>query len=317
MSTPARIKLPSTLLGQSLALSLLTAALTKERLSTAYCFSGPEGVGRALTASWFAQAILCTESPQPCGQCSNCHLSLHRSHPDLLWVEPTHLHQGRLLTVAEAREAQVQRRALPQIRLEQVQAIGRFTARAPLRSYRSVVIMEGAETLAETAANALLKTLEEPGHALLILLTQSSTRLLPTIVSRCQLIPFVRLSQTELVQILNAQGYRDVPSLLLSMAQGSPGAAITALQQWQEIPAELLMQLQTWPASLSQALSLGRQIARALDVPQQLWLVDYLQHHYWSQGDGTAVHHLESIRRQLLTYVQPQLVWEVNLSRDL
>ncbi|NJK63797.1 MAG: DNA polymerase III subunit delta', partial [Synechococcaceae cyanobacterium SM2_3_1] len=96
------MQLPSTLLGQSLALSLLAAALTKKRLSTAYCFAGPEGVGRALTASWFARAILCTESPQPCGQCSNCHLSLQRSHPDLLWVEPTYLHQGRLLTVAEA-----------------------------------------------------------------------------------------------------------------------------------------------------------------------------------------------------------------------
>ncbi len=321
-----QVTLPYWIQGQSLALRLLQAALEKDRVTTAYCFAGPDGVGRALTARWFVQAVLCQAVAQvslleatpvvtvPCGSCLNCRLVEHGNHPDVLWVEPTYLHQGKLLTVTEATEAGLQRRSPPHIRLEQVQGIVTFAGRAPLRTERSVMVVEGAETLAEAAANALLKTLEEPGHAMVILITSSSAALLATLVSRCQVIPFRRLAWEDLQQILMEQGVESLSPVMLSMAQGSPGVALQALDQWQQIPVDLRESCHQWPSSLAEALKLGRRIAKTLDVPAQLWLVDYLQHYFWAQQQTHLVRQLDTIRQHLLGYVQPQLVWEINLS---
>ncbi len=315
---------PAQILGQGMAIQLLGAALQRERVTTAYCFAGPEGVGKGLTARWFTQALLCESGEQvPCQRCLNCRLVQQGNHPDHLWVEPTFLHQGKRITAREAKQQQIQRRGLPQIRLEQVQEIVTFAARTPLRSPRSVVVVEGAQTLAEAAANALLKTLEEPGPARVILISPSLSDLLPTLVSRCQTIPFRRLSAQDLAQILAAQDLQDlteIPPVLLTLAQGSPGVALEAIEHWRQIPRELLEELYPWPRSLPQALALGRTIAKTLDVPEQIWLVSYLQHQIWASGGERSVAQiktLDQIRRQLLSYVQPQLVWEVNLSNDL
>lgn len=310
-------------LGQGTALRLLQRALSQDRVTTAYCFVGPEGVGKGLTARWFAQAILCeaisTADPIPCSYCLNCRLVRQGGHPDLLWVEPTFLHQGKRISVGEAKELQVQRRGLPQIRLDQVQEIVTFASRAPLRSSRSIVIMDGAQALTEASANALLKTLEEPGHALVILIAPSVSNLLPTLVSRCQTIPFRRLSTQDLLDILAIHDRSEISPTLLTLAQGSPGTALDTIDQWQQMPQDLIERLQTWPQSLTEALSLGRTIAKSLDVPGQIWLVNYLQHHLWHQAGLETIGQikaLELIRRQLLSYVQPQLVWEINLSRS-
>lgn len=307
------------ILGQDLALSVLQAAINQDRVTTAYCFAGPIGVGRSLTARWLAQVLLCEafthhDVPLPCQTCLNCRLVQQGTHPDLLWIEPTFYHQGKLLTVAEAEAAQVQKRSPPQIRLEQVHALVAFTARAPLRSHRSVVVMDGSETLAESAANALLKTLEDPGQATLILMTPNTATLLPTLVSRCQCIPFRRLSSEQLTEILRHQGYSTPSPLLLTLAQGSPGQAIQAIEQWQSIPPEIIDQLQSWPESVIQALTLARMVAKTLDIPTQLWLIEYLQYYFWHQQQTHRVKQLEHMRKQLLQFVQPQLVWEVNLS---
>lgn len=322
------IRTPNYILGQPLALQLLEAALRKDRVSTAYCFVGPEGVGRSLTARWFAQALLCQvanasvlsagseagSEAVPCDHCSGCHWVRQASHPDLLWVEPTFLHQGKRLTASEAAAAGLQRRSPPQIRLDQIQEIVVFAGRAPLQAPRSVVVVEGAETLAESAANALLKTLEEPGHTVIILIAPAVSALLPTLISRCQVIPFRRLSSLLLHQILAQQEYLDLPVALLELAQGSPGKALQALDQLNQIPADILEQIEQWPSSRIQALHLGRTIAKSLDVPSQLWLVDYLQHYYWQKRQPSYVERLEQIRKHLRHFVQPQLTWEINLS---
>ncbi|WP_156820174.1 DNA polymerase III subunit delta' [Synechococcus sp. PCC 7336] len=306
-------------IGQDLALQYLQAGLACQRLAPAYLFAGPAGIGRALTARWFAQALLCPErsrsrGDRPCGQCSTCQRVQQGSHPDLLWVEPTYKHQNRLLTPSEAIAAGLKRKSPPQTRLEQIRAISRFAIRTPLEAVRSAIILTNAETLAEAAANALLKTLEEPRQARLILLATDPAALLSTIVSRCQLIPFRRLSTSQTADILARNGHTDIPAAILSLAQGSPGRAIQALEYWQAIPAELLEPLQQWPATQRQSLQLGRAIAKQLDVPAQLWLVEYLQQHFWQQSRGAIVQRLEQLRKHLLAFVQPQLAWEVALS---
>jgi len=215
----------------------------------------------------------------------------------------------------EMSEQGIPMRGLPQIRLEQVQGLTQFTGRRPLGWPRSAVVVDGAETLAEPAANALLKTLEEPGHSLLILITASPQDLLSTLISRCQKIPFRPLSSDLVMTILREQGCGDPPLGLIRLCQGSPGLAVQGWQMWQKLPPEIEA-AQPWPESVTDALRLGRTIARSVDVPTQVWLTSFWQHRLWEQGDlrwRPYVERLETMRQQLLTYVQPQLVWEIGL----
>ncbi|GAB4218395.1 MAG: DNA polymerase III subunit delta' [Synechococcales cyanobacterium] len=299
-------------------MALLRAAVHKQRVTTAYCFTGSAGIGKARTARWFAQWLGCQErgDRDPCGHCRSCRIMAQGQHPDVLWVEPTYAHQGSLITVGEAIAQGIQRRGLPQIRLEQIQTLTQFTGRRPLLWSRSVVVVDGAETLAEAAANALLKTLEEPGHSLLVLITTSPEALLPTLISRCQVIPFRRLSKEMLLTIVQSHGCDQPPPALLSLAQGSPGLALEGWQHWQALSPEVKEALTSWPQQVDQALELGRRIAKQVDVPTQIWLASYWQQLLWQRGDPRFrpyLERLETIRQQLLSYVQPQLVWEMGL----
>jgi DNA polymerase III subunit delta' len=299
------------LIGQSQAIELLTRAVAQERIAPAYLFAGAHGVGRSLAAHYFASLLL-APTPNPSRLLQQ--RIQQRNHPDLFWVEPTYLHNGKRLSAAEAAEQGLKRKSPPEIRLEQVREVARFLGRPPLEASRAVVVLEDAETMAEPAANGLLKTLEEPGRATLILIAPSAESLLPTLVSRCQRIPFQRLDGTAIAQVLTQTGNAEIlqHSEVMALAQGSPGAAIAQWQQRQAIPPELLALVTQPPQSLRQALDLARQVAQALDTESQLWLVDYLQYHYWeTQRRSSYLHHLEKARRCLLQYVQPRLVWEV------
>jgi DNA polymerase-3 subunit delta' len=301
------------LIGQAPAVELLTRAVTQNRIAPAYLFAGSKGVGRSLAARCFAELVLSNSQKTAA---SLRHRIDQGNHPDLLWVEPTYSHQGKLLSPAEASEMGLKRKTPPVIRLEQVRQIAQFLGRPPLEAPRSVVVLNQAETMAEAAANGLLKTLEEPGQATLILLAPGVDALLPTLVSRCQRIPFYRLSETDLAQVLNQAGYAEIlqQPQVLAIAQGSPGEAIASWQQLQAIPSELLDAATQIPHSVRAALDLARQIDKTLDTENQLWLITYLQHCYWqAQASPGLLQQLETARRHLLNSVQPRLVWEVTL----
>lgn len=326
----------SPLIGQPQAIELLIRAVQQDRIAPAYLFAGASGVGRSLAAKCFAELLLAPPMlvSQAAALSSQAPLNAQRSwdpqilstlrqriqqrnHPDLFWVEPTYLHQGKRLSAAEAAELGVKRRSPPEIRLEQIREVSRFLGRPPLEAARSVVVVEQAETMAEAAANGLLKTLEEPGQATIILIAPSAELLLPTLVSRCQRIPFQRLDAESINQVLTQVDRIEIlqnPDLL-ALAQGSPGEAIFHWQQLQAIPPELITAVTRVPHSLRQALELAQQISQSLDAEAQLWLVDYLQHHYWQARLPFVLQHLENARRYLLQFVQPRLVWEVTLNR--
>ena len=313
----------SRLVGQNQAVELLTQAVTQDRIAPAYLFVGPDGVGRSLAARCFIEQLFCTDVPTPVETLHVTSLQ-HRlqqgNHPDLLWVQPTYLHQGQRLSAAEAATAGLKRKAPPVIRTEQIREIAQFLSRAPLEAPRQVVVLEQAETMAEAAANALLKTLEEPGQlSTLILIAPTLESLLPTLVSRCQRIPFYRLDSERMVKVLRAD-HAEVLNHppVLAIAQGSPGAAISCWQQLQAIPSELLQAVTQLPKSLRDALELAKQIDKTLDTEAQLWLVDYLQHCYWQQFlqgviQRSPLQQLEQARKSLLCYAQPRLVWECTL----
>jgi len=300
-------------IGQPQAIELLSCAMQRDRLAPAYLFMGPAGVGRRLTAECFATWILAKDPARLQFQ-----RIAQRNHPDLLWIEPTYQHKGKLFTVAQAEEEGLKRKARPQIRLEQIREIGQFLSRPALEAKRAVVVLDAAETMAEGAANGLLKTLEEPGNATIILLAPSAESLLPTLISRCQRIPFRRLSEADLATVLQQNGHGEILQAadVLALAQGSPGEAIAHWQQLQTIPPELLADLSQPPRSLKAALERAAEINRTLDTEAQLWLVEYLQHRYWhTQRHSAWLHSLETVRKQLLNYAQPRLVWEVALMK--
>ncbi|MEL6903124.1 MAG: DNA polymerase III subunit delta', partial [Cyanobacteria bacterium J06606_4] len=165
-------------MGQTQAVSLLQRVVDLQRVAPGYLFVGPVGTGKSLAAYGFAQLLLAEPAKDgaAAGQLSTQNQSVlarrirDRNHPDLLWVEPTYLHQSQLLTASEAAEAGLKRKSPPRIRLPQIREIARFLSRPALESARAVVVIEQAERMAEPAANALLKTLEEPGKATLILM---------------------------------------------------------------------------------------------------------------------------------------------------
>jgi DNA polymerase-3 subunit delta' len=305
----------SELIGQPQAVELLQQAIENDRIAPAYLFVGASGIGRALAARCFLNTLFNLGlSPEKIS------LTQKRlaagNHPDLLWVEPTYQHQGQLLTAEEAETAGLKRKAPPQIRIEQVREMTRFLSRPPLEASHSAIVIEAAHTMTEAAANALLKTLEEPGKATLILIAPSTDALLPTLVSRCQRIPFYRLSSDQMARILQQHQREEILSYpeLLALAAGSPGEAIAAHAYLQSIPGELRGQLTHLPQAPIEVLEIAKTLTQELDNEVQLWLVDYLQQCYWQRTQNkTTLEILEKARQCLLSYVQPRLVWECTL----
>ena len=319
------------LLGQEAALRLLEACLAQRRLAPAYLFVGADGVGRRLAALRFLEGVIA--SPERCLQ-GDPHLRRRLgqgNHPDLLWVEPTYSHQGQLVPASRAEAEGVNRRSAPQLRLEQVREVSRFLARRPVEADRCLVVLEGVEAMAEAAANALLKTLEEPGGGLLVLITAAPEQLLSTIRSRCQAIPFSRLSPELVQQVLdalppvepNATGTSveaapaavpPDPPELLDLAAGSPGALLFHRHQWRSLPAGLADRLRCLGPDPVEALHLARDLTEALDGEQQLWLLGWWQWALWRHlGQVGPQRRLERLRGHLRSFVQPRLAWEVAL----
>ncbi|MEB3262552.1 MAG: DNA polymerase III subunit delta' [Cyanobacteriota bacterium] len=304
----------SDLLGQPQAVQLLQAALERHRLAPAYLFAGPEGVGRRLGALRFLEGLLAGGD----GDTAVRRRLAAGNHPDLLWVEPTYSDKGQLIPASRAAESGLSRRTPPQLRLEQIREVSRFLARRPVEAPGCLVVLEGVEMMAEAAANALLKTLEEPGlGGLLVLITAAPEQLLGTIRSRCQLIPFARLTPALVDQVLvglETGPEPGDPAELAELAAGSPGALLHHRRQWRQLPEGLTERLLERSAEPLAALELARDLCQALEGEQQLWLIDWWQLALWRRSpQAETLRRLERLRQQLRSHVQPRLAWEVAL----
>jgi len=173
--------------GQESALSILRQALTHGRLAHAYLLVGPDGVGKRLTALTLAKAMNCLAPPEPaeaCEGCSSCAKINSSNHADVVIVEP----EGDFIKIDQVRELQKRLRF------------------RPLEGGRRACILDAADRLNEAAANALLKTLEEPpAETHLFLVTARPHHLLPTLLSRCQWVIFKPLAPGHIAQILQSQ----------------------------------------------------------------------------------------------------------------
>ncbi|MBS5450352.1 MAG: DNA polymerase III subunit delta' [Coriobacteriia bacterium] len=160
--------LARSLTSQDSVRAFLGSAIDQKRISHAYLFVGPPGSGKLDAAYALAQAIVCPEGG--CGACDDCVRVARRVHPDVHLLQPQSA-QGYLIA--------------------QIRALIDDLSLAPIRSSNKVYIMDEAETLTPATANALLKSLEEPpAHITFILLGTTHDAILPTVLSRCQVVPF-------------------------------------------------------------------------------------------------------------------------------
>lgn len=189
----------------------LTERVVAGNLPHALLLTGVGGVGKRRFARLFAKAVLCErpgERHEPCGNCRSCTLFEAGSHPDFLFVRPEE--EGKDITIGQVRT---------------------LTAQVALKSqygHHRVVVLDPAEQMNSNAANALLKTLEEPGaDTLLLLVSDRASALLATIRSRCQQVAFRVPPKTEALAWLEAQlDDSGAAGSLLGLAGGAPLHAV-------------------------------------------------------------------------------------------
>ena len=288
------------IIGQKLAIALLNSAIASNRVPPAYLFAGIDGIGKTLAARIVSSKLLNTNNLD--------------NHPDLLWIEPTYLHQGNLISANGLKALGITRASEPGIRVEQVREINQFLSTSAINSNLKVVVIADAHLMNTNAANALLKTLEEPGGNNCIVLLACKP-LLPTVASRCAEIPFRPLSTSETALVLQKLNRTDVlcEPTVLEMAAGSPSQAITYWEIHQSLASILVAIKPPSFSSTVEVLQLTKEI-KMLDLEQQRWLLDYLQHQWWKQyQDGLLVAKVEAAKFALDKSVSPRLVWDVLL----
>jgi len=204
--------------GQGRLTRVFGRMMQKGLLAHAYLLAGASGAGKEALALSFAKLLLC-ENPClgkdrliPCGICAGCLKFDHRTHPDLVILRP----QGAM------------------IRLDQIRCLQRDLSFPPLDSQRRVCLIIEAEKINLPAANALLKTLEEPPAGNHLILTATSVRtLLPTIVSRCQVLACEGLSVRALLERIKLEGLcpPDAARFLACFSEGSLSRAEDLVEQ--------------------------------------------------------------------------------------
>lgn len=234
------------------ALTTLRRALATRQVAHAYLFEGPSGVGKLLAARALAEALLCDEQPgKGCGRCSPCVRVQQDKHPDVRIFKPRD--EGN-------RNLQVET-----IRTEIVP----FTKFAPFEGRAACLIFPEADVsfpeMHPEAANALLKTLEEPRQALtFVLLSERPERLLATIRSRCQTLRFAPLPSDTLRAILTRHAIPEAQQpAAIALSQGRADRALELAQEGRALElVELALRV-------DDAAHAGR-IAALLELAEQL-----------------------------------------------
>jgi DNA polymerase-3 subunit delta' len=202
------------IVGQEKAIGMLTGALRRNRLASSYIFSGESGIGKKLTAVNFAKALNCLSSGSgpdypgdACDRCESCLKIGSGSHPDLLMVSP----EDRL------------------IKIDEIRLINDALSFRPFEGRKKIVIVDDADTMNISSANAFLKTLEEPPEDSIIILISSRTDRLPaTIRSRCSQVNFVTLSLEACKQVLRGKVPTEECEALARLSMGKPGLALSS-----------------------------------------------------------------------------------------
>lgn len=294
----------SEIIGHAAIIRSFQISLRQGLVAHAHLFSGPEGLGKKLFAFGLAKAVNCLKGNDDfCGCCDSCLRMDKGNHPDIFFLEP----DGQ------------------SIKIDQMRSFQSSIRYRPFMAKRRVCIIDQAEVMTVSAANALLKTLEEPpGEMMLILITSNLDVILPTIRSRCQVHSFRPLSQDEMTRLLMERLAvpADKVRLLSAFAQGSlkkvQGLELADLLTKRERMMALMELLKT--QSIDRFFQEAKQLTEAenpedLQKFLHLWL--YWYYDIW-RYQVTASEHLlmnldcqDQIRRQASLW--PRLKIEENI----
>jgi len=217
------------IVGQPTASRFLTASVQTNYRPQAYLFYGPSGSGRSEAAYLLARSLLCSEGGDD--DCQDCQKVLRHSHPDLQELSPEGA-SGYLIG--------------------QIHDLSHSAALSPMLASRKVYIIQQADRMSVSFANAFLKLLEEPPpNVVFILICRNLATLLPTVRSRCQLVPFTAIPTEQAIALLVAE--QSVPESLARLALAYSGGSLSAARDF--IQSSSLQQQRRQLMSLLRGLS--------------------------------------------------------------
>ena len=228
--------------GHKKPLAILKSAMAANRVAHAYLFYGKEGVGKKTVASVFARALNCPAADPPCDVCPSCLKAEHKNHPNIIEI----VSEGQFIKIAAVREIMATMAFRPE-------------------DGKRVFILQDADKMNAPAANALLKTLEEPSADNVLILTSARPHALPvTILSRCQALRFAPLQKTEVASFLREQqGFGEAEADAIAAASlGSIGDAIEMKKEdYMTVRNGILKRLaEDDPADLIKRLAFARRL---------------------------------------------------------
>lgn len=214
------------LVGHEKQRSYFSNLIKNQTLPHAIMLEGKYGVGKYTLSQVLAQAVLCEQKAgEACGTCRSCIKMSHKNHPDYMLIEP----DGT------------------QIKNAQIESFQEFINIKPYDGLYKVVIIKDADRMNASSQNRILKTLEEPpSHVVVILLTTNSETLLPTVISRCQVVKLNGLPEQVILDFLNEQTSHEQKEVIAKLADGSIGLALDYLssEEFQQIQihSEIVLQ---------------------------------------------------------------------------
>ena len=311
------------IIGHDWAVTFLQQSLATGRVAHAYLFTGPPQIGKRTLALGLAQALNCTGSQPPCGQCRSCQKLEKATHPDVRVIEG----EG----------------AGGSIKIDQVRAVKREAMLSPYEGRYRVYILRQVDLASLEAANSLLKILEEPPEHVVLILTAMQPELLPaTVVSRCQRLDLRPVPFSLLESVLRERGHAEPEARLLArLSGGRVGWALDAGQDDTILDhrrRDLDQMIQLLGATRVERLDFAWEVSRSADAGRallELWTVwwrDLLLAHNRGQGHvintdrsgeldsmtglstmaqvRLALEALQSAAAQLEANVNARLAWE-------
>lgn len=270
------------IVGQQKPIKLLKNLIKFNRVGHAYLFTGTEGVGKKITAIAFSKAINCpnlAENLNPCNHCSSCLKIEKGTHPDFQIISPTE----------------------SSITIEQIRGIKEVVYWQPLENRKKIFLIDEAHKMTVQASNSLLKILEEPPpFVLFVLLSDKPENILPTIISRCQKIPFHPISTEEQSRFL---------------LRLNPNLSISSLKK---IPLFS-------KGSLSKAIALSNDLTKINDKIRYIdWLISLKTGKALTEYYSCAEEQLSEIQDSFSEFVEMMIIWfrdilfyQLNLNPEL
>lgn len=290
----------------------MTQSAEKKKLAHAYLFAGPPEVGKKTLAMEFVKWLLCADkrphpdhllikkrrNEQACGQCKSCLDIQKNQHPDVFILQPR---QEEKQGVSKTFE----------IGIEEIKNLQHRLSLFPYSAEYKAAMIDGAEWLTREAANSFLKTLEEPaGRSLIIFISSAWQSLLPTIISRCQLIKFLAVPAEEIIRQVTPTAKVKKAELekIIRLAGGRPGRVIKLLHEpslLKERQAQLEIFKKVWRADLVWRLDLARQLAQDVVAAREIlsqWLL-------WWRDKILQINGLPDLMTEPSSDVDSQLVY--------